>query len=233
MRLIENQEFTTFHDRGGGFYHDLHFKKCKFLSSSISITEDPTKRSVVRNVALEGCRVQGSSVRCAIVEDTVVDGLQTANLLQAWGTLFRRVTLKGKVGRLMISPLVSPQHLNTPLQQTFDDERERYYANMDDFALDISKAEAVELEITGIPARLIKRDAETQAVVTRQAALSGEWRELEHVQGTGLAVGIQQLLKARGGTDDIVLVAHKRSRNFKKRLAGIEELRAAGVALPD
>jgi len=104
---------------------------------------------------------------------------------------------------------------------------------VDDFALDISEAEAVELELTGIPARLVRRDPETQAVVTREAALSGAWRELEHVQGTELRVGIQQLLKGQGGTDDMVLVAHKRSRNFRELLAGIEELRAAGVALPD
>ncbi len=162
-----------------------------------------------------------------------MDGLQTAGLLQAWGSVFRRVTLPGKVGRVMITPLVGAQHLSTPLQQAFDDERDRYYANMDDFALDISQAEAVELEITGIPARLIRRDPETQAVVTREAVLSGEWRELEHVQDTELGIGIQELLKGKDGTDDSVLVAHKRSRNFKKLLAGIEELRAAGIAQPD
>lgn len=31
MRTVENEEFTAFHDRGGGFYQDLHFRKCKYL----------------------------------------------------------------------------------------------------------------------------------------------------------------------------------------------------------
>lgn len=100
-----------------------------------------------------------------------------------------------------------------------------------DWALDISQAEAVELELAGITARLIRRDPETQAVVTRQAALSGEWRGLDRVKGTELGLGIQELLK--WGADDIVLVAHRRSRNSKQLLAGIRELRAAGVAEPD
>lgn len=89
----------------------------------------------------------------------------------------------------------------------------------------------MELELAGIPARLIRRDPETQAVVTRQAALSGEWRELEWVQETVLGLGIQQMLKR--GDDDTVLVAERRARDFKQLLAGIQELRAAGVAEPD
>jgi len=232
-KTIENQEFVQAYDNGGHVYEDLVLRKCKFLSSGVSLAKDPAQRSVVRNVTLERCRVQRSSLGCAVVEDVLVDGLQTADLLQARGTVFRRVTLKGKIGRFMVGQLIGPGYLNTPVQDAFDRDREAYYENVDDFALDISEAEAVELELTGIPARLVRRDPETQAVVTREAALSGAWRELEHVQGTELRVGIQQLLKGQGGTDDMVLVAHKRSRNFRELLAGIEELRAAGVALPD
>jgi hypothetical protein len=89
----------------------------------------------------------------------------------------------------------------------------------------------VELELAGIPARLVRRDPETQAVVTRQAALSGEWRDLKRVQGTVLGLGIQQMLKR--GDDDTVLVAERRARDFKQLREGIQELRAAGVAEPD
>jgi hypothetical protein len=230
MRTFENDQFTAFYDRGGNVYEDLHFKKCTFISSSISITEDPANRTTVRNVTLERCRVVGSALDCAVVEDVLVDGLQTSDLHQAWGALFKHVTLRGKIGRLMVTPLIGPDHLHTPEQAAFDRQREAYYENVD-WALDISEAEAVELELAGIPASLIRRDPETQAVVTRQAALSGEWRQLGRVQGTELGLGIQELLKR--GSDDIVLVAHRRSRNFKELLEGIRELRAAGVAEPD
>jgi hypothetical protein len=85
MRTFENEEFTAFYDRGGNVYEDLHFKKCTFVSSSISITEDPANRTTVRNVTLERCRVVGSALDCAVVEDVLVDGLQTSDLHQAWG----------------------------------------------------------------------------------------------------------------------------------------------------
>ena len=230
MRTFENDEFTAFYDRGGNVYEDLHFKKCTFISSSISITYDPANRTTVRNVTLERCRVVGSALDCAVVEDVLVDGLQTSDLHQAWGALFKHVTLRGKIGRLMVTPLISPRHRNTPEQAAFDEQREAYYETID-WALDISEAEAVELELAGIPARLIRRDPETQAVVTRQAALSGEWRELEPVKKTVLGLAIQQMLKR--GDDDTVLVAERRARDFKQLLAGIQELRAAGVAEPD
>ena len=230
MRTFENEEFTAFYDRGGNVYEDLHFKKCTFISSSISITYDPANRTTVRNVTLERCRVVGSALDCAVVEDVLVDGLQTSDLHQAWGALFKHVTLRGKIGRLMVTPLISPRHRNTPEQAAFDEQREAYYETID-WALDISEAEAVELELAGIPARLIRRDPETQAVVTRQAALSGEWRELEPVKKTVLGLAIQQMLKR--GDDDTVLVAERRARDFKQLLAGIQELRAAGVAEPD
>jgi hypothetical protein len=230
MRTFENEEFTAFYDRGGNVYEDLHFKKCTFVSSSISITEDPANRTTVRNVTLERCRVVGSAVDCAVVEDVLVDGLQTSDLHQAWGALFKHVTLRGKIGRLMVTPLVGPDLRNTPVQAAFDEQREAYYETID-WALDISEAEAVELQLAGIPARLIRRDPETQAVITRQAALSGEWRELKLVQKTVLGLAINQMLKR--GDDDIVLVAERRARDFKQVLAGIQELRAAGVAEPD
>jgi hypothetical protein len=45
---------------------------------------------------------------------------------------------------------------------------------------------------------------------------------------------VGQLARGKWGTDDVVLVADKRSRHtFERSLHGIEELRAAGVALPD
>jgi hypothetical protein len=230
MRTFENEQFTSFYDDGGRVYEDLHFRKCTFISSAISITEEPANRTTVRNVTLERCEVVGSALHCAVVEDALVDGLQTSDLHQAWGALFKHVTLRGKIGRLMATPLIGPRHLQTPEQAAFDEQREAFYESVD-WARDISEAEAVELELTGIPASLIRRDPETQVIVTRQAALSGEWRQLGRVQGTELGLGIQELLK--WGGDDIVLVAHRRSRNFKELLEGIQQLRAAGVAEPD
>lgn len=67
-------------------------------------------------MTLERCRVVGSALDCAVVEDALVDGLQTSDLHQAWGALFKHVTLRGKIGRLMVTPLISSRHRNTPEQ---------------------------------------------------------------------------------------------------------------------
>jgi hypothetical protein len=59
------------------------------------------------------------------------------------------VTLRGKIGRLMVTPLVGPDHLDTPVQAAFDEQREAYYRHVE-WALDISEAEAVELRAAGV-----------------------------------------------------------------------------------
>ena len=229
-RTIENQEFVQAYDNGGHVYEDLVLRKCKFLSSGVSLAKDPAQRSVVRNVTLERCRVQRSSLGCAVVEDVLVDGLQTPDLLQARGTVFRRVTLKGKIGRFMVGQLIGPGYLNTPVQDAFDRDREAYYENVD-WALDISRAESVELQLRGIPASLIRRDPETQVAVTRKAAMAGEWRDLKSLEGTVYGFSLDRMLKQ--GAEDIVLVADKRAKDFKTSHKALQDLRAAGIAQPD
>jgi len=85
MRVVENETLKPLRDRGGAVFADLTFRRCEFVSSSISITTDPASRSAVRNVVLEDCSVVGCSLKCAVVEDVVVDGLRTSDLHQAWG----------------------------------------------------------------------------------------------------------------------------------------------------
>lgn len=227
MRVFENQEFTSFYDRGGNLYEDLLFRKCKFISSSVSITEDVARRSTVRNVTLERCRVVGSALECAVVEDVLVDGLQTSDLHQAWGAVFKHVTLRGKIGRLMTIPRLGPRSRGTPEQAALEAANAAYYQEVN-WALDISEAQSVELQLRGIPSHLIRRDTETQVVVTRQAALAGDWRDLQSVERTVYGLSIQRMLD--GGADDVLLVADKRARDFKELLAGINDLRAAGIA---
>jgi hypothetical protein len=89
------------------------------------------------------------------------------------------------------------------------------------WALDISEGEFKELDIRGIPAHLIRRDPETQFVLTREKALQGRWRDLEF-QETVWYTWIAHFLKS--GDSAVVLIAPKRHRKF------LQLLRAAGVA---
>jgi hypothetical protein len=135
-------------------------------------THDPKLRSIVRNVRLVNCEQQGCSVHRAVVEDGLVDGLWTSGLFQAFGAVYKHVVICGNIGRIMLTSAV-PR-----LSESWEDLRPLEQANTDyyttvDWALDISEAQAEEIDIRGIPARLIRRDPETQVVITRERAMRG------------------------------------------------------------
>lgn len=242
IRVFEGQEFTGFYDRGfyyragrtydndsGRTFSDLEFRKCRFLSSAISITRKPELRSTVRNVQLLHCEQRGCALDAAIVEDVLVDGFKTNGLFQTWGAVFKHVTLRGKIGRVMVSPAVATGKATPTQQRAFDEANAAYYAAVD-WALDISEAEFEEGEIQGVPAHLIRRDPATQVVVKREKAMQGTWRQLD-LSKTHWATSLEFLLER--GDPDVVLVAPKRHRKYRDFLDGLMALRDAGVAEPD
>ncbi len=229
MMLFENQSFADFYDRGSAEYSDIEFRRCQFVSSRISVTREPARRSLVRRVRVSKCEVTGCALETAIVEDVVVEDLKTHNPLACWGTVFNRVVLKGKIGRIMVNPAIATGTATPDEQRAFDEANAAYYAGVE-WALDISEAEFQEADIRGVPARLIRRDTETQAVVTRQKALEGAWQKLD-LSKTWWATSIQFLLN-RPNDSDVILVAPKRHRKFRDLLAGLKILREAGVAEP-
>jgi hypothetical protein len=230
MRHFENQTFEGIYDLNSGrLFCDAEFYKCYFLSSSLSITLDPKLRSTIRNIRLVNCEQRGCSLNAAIVQDVVVDGLKTNGLYQTWAAVFQRVIIKGKIERIMMSGFVAPARATKEQQVAFDEANALFYSK-NDWALDISQAECEELEIQGIPASLIKRDIETQVVVTRAKALAGAWRILD-LSKTHWATSLDLFLKR--GDSDMVLVAPKRGKKFKALLNGLKMLRDANVAEPN
>ncbi len=232
VRVFENRVFECLYDRGGRIFENLEFRHCRFESCALSITTNPRRRSIVRNVRLIQCEQEGCAIDTAIIEDVVVDGLNThGQLLQTWGAVFKHVTLKGNIGRVMFSPKVGlgvKGFAKPQVQRAFDEANAAYYATVD-WALDIREARFEECDIRGIPARLIRRDPETQVVVTREKALQGKWRELEIPD---LWKGWIELF-LEDGEPDVVLVAPKRHRRYEVLLEGLKKLRDAGVAEPD
>jgi hypothetical protein len=230
MRVFERQEFRRYYDQdSGAIFSDLEFRKCHFQSCVISMALDPRQRSTVRSVTLLGCEQRGCTLDAAIVEDVFVDGLKTNGLFQAWGAVFKHVTLRGKIGRIMISPAVATGTATSAQQRVFNEANAAYYAGVD-WALDISEAEFEEGEIQGVPAHLVRRDPATQVVVTREKAMQGHWRSLD-LSKTHWATSIEFLLER--GDCDVVLVAPKRHRKYRDLLEGLAALRNAGIAEPD
>ncbi len=229
-KVFEGREFRSYHDRNSGrTFSDLEFRYCRFISSWISTTRKPRKRSTIKNVRLLSCEEIGCVIDTAIIEDVVIDGLKTYDLLQTWGAVFRHVVLKGYIGRIMISPAVATGLAKPREQLAFDKANSAYYSYVD-WALDIREGKFYECEIQRVPAHLILRDVDTQVVITREKALEGKWRSL-NLSNTHWATSIEFLLNR--GDLDVVLVAPKRNPKYRQLLDGLNMLRDAGVAEPD
>ena len=234
MKVYEGQTFQGFTDRpsiwgGGKVFSDLEVRRCSFVGCAVSITRDPKRRSTVRNVKLIDCEQRGCAIDTAIIEDVLVDGLKTYGLLQTWGAAFKHVTLRGKIGEVMISKAVATGTAKPAEQRAFDEANAAFYATVD-WALDISEGDFQDLELQGVPARLVRRDPTSQVIVTREKALQGAWQQLD-LSETHWSTSIEFLLER--GDSDVVLVAGKRDPEFKVLLDGLKKLRDAGVAEPD
>jgi len=235
MQIFENQTLTGFRARNSALtFSDIQFRRCHLEDCAVSVTENPNLRTTIRNVLLVDCSENGCSIGNAIVEDVLVENLKSPGLFQSFGAAFNRVVLRGRIDRLMIT--------NDVLPSVLMDERDRlreidafrlanaeYYRHVD-WALDISRAEFKELDIRGIPSRLIRRDSETQIVVSRERVVEGDWRELdfrESLTSFSLNFMIEE------GWPDMVMVAPKRHRKFPFYLHDLQLLREAGIAEPD
>lgn len=232
-QVFENQTIECFYDQdSGAVFSDLEFRGCSFESCRISMTEDPRLRSVVRNVKIVNCFQRGCAIDAAVLEDIVIDGLAThGQLLQVWGAVFKHVVLKGSIDRMMISWSLGTIEVDKPeVQSAFLASNQAFYQGVD-WALDISEAKFREVDIRGIPARLIRRDPETQVVVTRERALGNSWQKVK-LNETLWKTWIAEFLDS-GIEDDVVLVAPKRHRKYRRLLEDLHRLRDSGVTQPD
>ncbi|MBI3839915.1 MAG: hypothetical protein HY288_18485 [Planctomycetia bacterium] len=232
MRIFRDREFKRFSPDAdsGSLFSDVHFEGCTFQSCSVGIAHTPDLRTTVRNIRFVNCDEYACFVQSPIVEDVVVDGFKThGDTLLTFGAVFKHVVLQGKIDFLMTNEVLSPSDEMTEEQQAFNQANVDYYRDVD-WALDIRQGEFKDIELRGVPGRLIRRDPETQALVTRQALLEGNWRKLEfHANVTTLAIG----MFLERDEPDYVVVAPKRDNTFRERLADIELLRRAGIAEPD
>lgn len=233
-RIFDGREFRHFRDRGSGrTFSDLIFRNCTFVNSSLSITTNPRHRSTIQNVAVINARIVNCSVNCAIIQDVLVENVQN-NFLGIWGAAFKHVTLRGNITDLKFSSLIDG--LVKPAQQRpFDDANLRYYQDVD-WALDIREAECENIDLRGVPGRLVLRDPATQVLVTRQKAEAGHWRTFD-LSKTYWPEGLELYLR-ESPWDAVVLAIPKRMKKsrfwtYQTLLDGLQLLRDEGIAEPD
>ncbi|MEU9296741.1 hypothetical protein [Streptomyces sp. NPDC048266] len=223
---IEKQKFQGRKVIGSGReLADVEFVRCEFHGCSVAQFDDPGFGLMVRNVVAEKLTVKRSAADGVRFEDVRVDGLALSSLTHLTGCVFRRVTLRGRIGPLMAT---SPNFgLSEDVREAFLAGALRYYAEADpatEWALDISEAEFAEADLYYVPGHLVRRDPETQFLLHRD--------RIADVDAQALPLFAQIAVDRFDGTpfDSIVAVAPRRSPNFAERLAAYETLRALGVA---
>lgn len=170
------------------------------------------------------------------LEDCVVRDLKSSpggggrsTPLFLWGGSARRVTLAGMIGGLIWNP---PRRARSGFESDLAkaEKVRRYYDSIDDWALDVSQARfrSVPSFRFGPPGRLVRRDPETQPLITRSAAV----RALELI-GPGLGIWrvvLEQLVQSKW-PDEIVLMpalgGPKRRR--EEQLGALGRLREFGA----
>lgn len=239
MKEYSNENFFGLFDRGEKLLlEDMKFEGCGFTHSGISLTTDVARMTTVRNVDLTNCTIDGVSVGPTVLRNVSITNLRTSDLFIVWCPYLDRVTLSGEIGKMKVNATASHTTYgpaNYAKQKPFDDYRDQFYAEVE-WALDISAARFKEFDIRGVPARLIKRDPESQIVVTRKKALqvaTPGWEKRLDPSNKLWPFMINLFLG--DGDEDTVLVAPLGAAKAKRDplLKGLAELRAIGLAEPD
>jgi hypothetical protein len=171
MREFKGETFYGRFDRGDKLrIEEMRFTECTFKHCGLSLTQDISRMSEVRVVELLDCIINGCDTGPMIASDVTISNLRTSDLLILWCPYLDRVVLAGKIGSMKINPDADPSTVGNDRQKPFDAFRDRFYAGIE-WALDISKARFRGFDIRGVPGRLIRRDPESQILVTRERAL--------------------------------------------------------------
>jgi hypothetical protein len=229
MRDIVNRTFELEIDRGGLAAEGVRFRSCTFDNCALSLVSDPARMSRVARCELIDCYSLNSTIGPCHITDVRIENLKTGDLMLVWGPVLTRLELKGKIGRVKINDAIQDPHASEAQQKSFRILRQEHYAEVD-WALDISGARPLMLDISGIPASKVRRDPEMQIVVSNTRLKSLE--QLKALPGLDADTEfvLQQFVRNEE-TDKILAAPTGRGPKFVRPvLNSFALLRQAGIA---
>lgn len=228
MTVFSRRKFEGFDERDtGSVFEGYTFNRCEFDDCVVSMATRPELRATIRNCQLIRCVAhQNCTINTSIVEDCLVEDLQTKGQMFLHGAAFRHVVLRGRFGRIM---LARPNGWDTGRAQLFVAANDLYYSGVD-WALDLTQCQPRELYLTSVPGHLVRRDPTTQILVTLERALARDWQHV-NVDGTPYDLMIKQMIE--DGRNSEVFVAPHGHRSFAMHIEAQKRLRDAGIAEPD
>ena len=211
---------------------DMELTDCVFEACYVPRQTSPGAWFTIRNVSLNNASQVNCSINKAIVEDVRLHDLkrQGEAPLFLWGCVFRHVSLSGRISGLKINRSLSPiPGGGPPADQVASDEQARQFYAATDWALDISRAEFCGgVTFEALPGSKIKRDPDTQVLVSRSALLHSDWESFDY-GNSAFNIALSWFLKG-SLFDSVVLAARMGSKDAKKDLAVLAMLRQQGVA---
>jgi hypothetical protein len=236
MKEFKDQNFQGLFDRGDCLrLEDLSFRNCTFERCGLSLTQDISKMSEIRRVEMVDCIIKDCQTGPMVLSEVNIAKLKTSDLLILWCPYLDRVVFSGEFGKLKINASADTSTVGNERQNPFEAYRSRFYDCVD-WALDISEARFRDFDIRGVPGRLIRRDPESQILITRERALQvaepGWERQLD--PSNKLWPFMISLFLGDGDADTVFaapLGAPKAKRDLL--LKGLQELRRIGIAEPD
>ncbi|MFI1165116.1 hypothetical protein ACH4UM_16265 [Streptomyces sp. NPDC020801] len=206
----------------------------ELFGGKVRAVEDPAQRPVFRNLTLRGCTVRDCILEGALLEDVLIDGLAGPedDHMRVFGCVYRRVVLRGHFANISLLPKLGISAANLwPRYQRANGEHWVELICDGDWALDISGLTSGLDFRSAAPARLVRRDPETQIVMTAEQAVRGDWRSVPGLWGSLLGAKIHFF--ERSGCRDTILIADKSAPDRARQVAMLRQLQRMGAAQPD
>ncbi|WP_284741600.1 hypothetical protein [Amycolatopsis sp. RTGN1] len=207
----------------GQIVEDFELDRCTFVASTLAQRTDLVPSLVVRRVNATRCILDNCLAVGIRFEDVTVDNLVTkGGLMHLSGCVLSHVTFKGRAGAVIASPPV-PRPDEDLVSPEADRALVEAYKSVD-WALDITQAEFVDVSLDYVPGNLIKRDPETQFLLRREHRAELDNRDVPD--------GAHRVFSRFDISpfDSMVVVAPKRSKQFRRLMDIFEGLREVGLA---
>lgn len=242
MEVIEKKEYSYREILLGEIIENKIFKDCKFYNCILSYMkgDEPSLASVLRNCQFINCyATEAASQTGGILENVLIENLKIQGTLSFSNVLFKNTVFKGKIGKLTMNSQMHSSFLifdnenykhkiTEPEIKKYDEFRINYYNNIE-IAIDISQAEFAYCQISpSIPAALIKRNPETQALIKFENISKNVWKKNTKLKKSILEYRFETAMLEKA---DIVFVAPKLDKkDFIEYMELIKILREEGIA---
>jgi hypothetical protein len=161
-----------------------------------------------------------------ILDETVVDGFRAGQILILSGAAFRHVVLKGHMPSINFNEKTAFGAVSADCATAFALSNWEFYKTVD-WALDISAAGFPSCRLSSVPGELVRRDADTQILVSKSRLLAIGWERLPLPAIT--RIGVEACLHSQ--YEHYVICAGKRSSRFAEEQRGLDILRREGAAI--